>query len=317
MARCGCSGECNCVMIGSDCIAVTGTGNPGTPYTPALIVDPAADNQLACNVGAGAYVPPASVDVADTDCIALTGTGFPGDPITADPILDDDPCNLLTCGAGSTPGGLLAEVYTDDTNCISLSGCGTFADPLIPTVIFSPDGGNIAECRGNGLYVPAASVGTITTYAEMFFNDGDHEFGADVNLTGGILPFNGVSYDVGVGITDPGGDGFLIPGGGGGWYFIEYQLHDGASTASFSKGGETDGFIAQSNILINGGIVTYDAWERYSDFGHFTMRSSLEQLADGDTVQIQAYLFNDTGGAVGPWHFDGAYNFVRLVKIGD
>lgn len=97
MARCGCSGECLCVVQEGCGIDVGGNGTLSAPYTVTAKISAAAGNGLTCETD-GLYAA-ASVSVEDTACIALDGVGSIADPLNASPVFSADAGNVLECRA--------------------------------------------------------------------------------------------------------------------------------------------------------------------------------------------------------------------------
>jgi hypothetical protein len=95
MARCGCSGECLCVVEGGCGVTVGGNGTLSTPYTVTADISALPGNGLTCETD-GLFAG-AAVQTADTDCIALDGVGSVGDPLTASPVFSGDAGNVLEC----------------------------------------------------------------------------------------------------------------------------------------------------------------------------------------------------------------------------
>lgn len=106
MARPGCGGGCSCVLLGTDCVNVTGAGPSSDPYVIDLSVA-GGDNGLECGVGGAAvlpsgdadnqltfggdgrlFVPPSGVETLgtmafqDADAVAITGGSIIGIPMT-------------------------------------------------------------------------------------------------------------------------------------------------------------------------------------------------------------------------------------------
>ena len=98
MGRCGCDKECYCAVIGSDCVAVVGTGTVSSPYQVSPIISPDPDNILAC-ANDGLLVEPPVVATLDTTCIELGGTGQAATPLFANPVISGDATNVLECRA--------------------------------------------------------------------------------------------------------------------------------------------------------------------------------------------------------------------------
>lgn len=152
MARCGCGGQCNCVVIAGENVNVSGTGSPAHPYVvtaeigcedvrpclsagDGLDYDPAtgeftadlsgqAGNNIVIGPDGGLYVPAAAgatVVTAPADCITVSGDGSASSPITAAPVLD--PAGRLTCG----PDGMAVEPV--ETGC-GLTGDGSAGSPI-------------------------------------------------------------------------------------------------------------------------------------------------------------------------------------------
>jgi len=117
MARCGCSSECVCSVVGGDCIIVSGSGSPSSPYTADVVVNPASVNMLECGE-LGLLV---ELQTADTTCIELSGTGVLGLPLFATPIVDGVVNgNILSCGAdGLVAGG---QPFYDFVEALSVAG---------------------------------------------------------------------------------------------------------------------------------------------------------------------------------------------------
>jgi hypothetical protein len=97
MARCGCSGECLCVVESGCGITVAGIGTLSAPYTVTADISALAGNGLTCEPD-GLYASGA-VTVEDTACIALDGVGSVADPLNASPVFSADPGNVLECRA--------------------------------------------------------------------------------------------------------------------------------------------------------------------------------------------------------------------------
>lgn len=283
MARCGCSNQCNCILVAGDCTAVAGNGDTGTPYTVSTLIDSTEDNQVSC--ADGLYVPPASVEVGDTNCIALSGTGFPGDPILANPTIDPDASNLLAC----TVDGLLSSIVTVDIPCFQLSGDGTAVDPLSGEAIVSPTVGNQLSCTGNGLFVDPVQTQTIEFAGRI-------GLGAAYSTPAGVgvvvlakFPFDTVYSDVG-GVTDIALNQLKVPVGGAGWYFIGLDMQEFGSgldcfetTAAFyqlttsinTTGATNNGTVAKCIVgLLGDENVSYSM-------------SAVEWLDEGDAVYHQ------------------------------
>lgn len=248
MARCGCSGECNCVVTEGDCTTVTGNGNPGTPYVINVKIDDDASNQLTCVADApgdegGLYVPPPTIEVADTDCIAMSGTGTALDPVEAEPILNPSNENLLACGVS----GLMADLVYTDGGSVNFSGRGNAGSPLTAEVTASPDVGNVVQIRGNGVFVPTGTVGTLDIYGSLGRSGGYASPGGVGVVTVGPFPFDTVQQDNGT-ITDVAGSRFLVPVGGAGWYHLMAKWRESVPGDSF----EATGDYYQVRVAING-----------------------------------------------------------------
>ena len=97
MARCGCSGECLCVVQEGCGIDVGGNGTLSAPYTVTAKISAAAGNGLTCETD-GLFAG-GSVSVDDTACIALDGVGSIADPLNASPVFSADAGNVLECRA--------------------------------------------------------------------------------------------------------------------------------------------------------------------------------------------------------------------------
>lgn len=150
MARCGCSSECVCSVVGANCIAVSGSGSIAAPYTVGAVVDPTASNLLSCGEQ-GLIVEPDVFE--DTSCIEIAGTGTVGDPFVITPVIDPDFNNILECGIAGlfVDGSNIPVAGVGDTSCILLSGDGTVGDPLLATPVIAAVAGNILECGASGL----------------------------------------------------------------------------------------------------------------------------------------------------------------------
>lgn len=158
MARCGCSSECVCTVVGSSCIAVSGSGSPAAPYTVAPIIDPDASNTLTCGPD-GLLVPLLPFAVDDTSCIEVSGTGTVLDPLLISPVIDPAADNILECGIA----GLLAHISVGDTNCIELSGTGTAGNPIFANPVIPNSAGNILTCGATGLIAGGPAFKTWVT----------------------------------------------------------------------------------------------------------------------------------------------------------
>ena len=141
MARCGCSGECLCVVEGGCGITVGGIGTLGSPYTVTADISALEGNGLTCEAD-GLYAG-GSITVEDTACIALDGVGSVADPLTASPVFSADAGNVLECRGD----GLYAPAA-------GAAGATNFA-------LFEDNGSNPTVLPANGLG---------TTSAEMDFD---------------------------------------------------------------------------------------------------------------------------------------------------
>lgn len=150
MARCGCSGDCLCVVQGGCGITVGGDGRLGTPYTVSADISAIAGNGLTCEVD-GLFAG-ASVATADTDCIALDGIGSAGDPLTASPVFSADAGNVLECRAD----GLFAPAA-------GTAGATNFA-------LFEDGGTNPTVMPANGLGTSSAEMDFDTVTASAGIN---------------------------------------------------------------------------------------------------------------------------------------------------
>lgn len=293
MARCGCSGECNCVVTSGSCTEVTGNGNPGTPYVINVLVDDDADNQLSCVADApgddgGLYVPPPTIVVADTDCIAMTGTGTTLDPVSASPTLDPSLENLLACSAT----GLMADLVYTDGATINFSGVGTGATPLTAEATVSPDAGNILAARANGLYVATAGVGTLDIYGSLGLS-------AVYTTPAGVgavavspFPWDVVQQDNGT-ITDLAGSRFLVPVGGAGWYHLFAKWRELTPGDSF----EGTGAYYQVRVAINGSgrIICAKTIDLLCDLPQEYWVEDVVYLAAGDSITCSFTVTESTG----------------------
>lgn len=88
-------------MQSTDCINISGTGTPTSPFLIEPSIDPSSDNQLVCGES-GLYVPATIVEAGDG--VAVTGDGSTATPYTVDLLLDPDELNLLS----KSEDGLLA-----------------------------------------------------------------------------------------------------------------------------------------------------------------------------------------------------------------
>jgi len=278
------------LTVAGDCIEVSGNGNPGLPYTVSFQVNPAANNQLSC-LDDGAYVPPPSIGVLDSDCINISGTGFPGDPVTVELLLNGDACNLSDCAPG---GGLLTQLFTQDTDCIELTGCGTTGNPLVATIPLSIDTGNVVECHSDGLYVPSVATGSVTHYGELAATVPTIVPAGVGVVTAPIIQDLTVT-NVG-GIADPANNRFLVPLGGGGWYWAQ-SLIEYSSGLPFSRG-TANGFQVRHQLHTGGdpGLVRLTL-EKYSSLGFYSIVQTLVQLFPGDSISASVVLTSDTGVA--------------------
>lgn len=252
MSRCGCTQDCSCVVQGSDCVAVGGTGTLAAPFVPSLVIDPDPNNQASC--GASGLNAPLSLVIGDTDCIDLSGTGLIADPLLATPIFSADVCNLLSCEAD----GLDAVVYTADSTCVELDGCGTAGDPLVATVVVAAAGSggatNILECLPTGLFVPAGSAAA-ANYGGQVSLSADQTFPTTATwFVNGYVTFDTSDFDIG-GVVDLANNGFTIPFGGDGWYLVECQLYTYGPDYGLS-GLSTFGYNAGMAVQVNGGAAS-------------------------------------------------------------
>lgn len=169
MARCGCSSECVCSVVGANCIAVSGSGSIAAPYTVGAVVDPAASNLLSCGEQ-GLIVEPDVFE--DTSCIEIAGTGTVGDPFVITPVIDPNLDNILECGiAGLFVDGVDVPVSgVGNTQCIHLSGDGTLANPLLATPVVPVSTGNILTCTASGLIAGGPAFKTWVTAISVAAN---------------------------------------------------------------------------------------------------------------------------------------------------
>lgn len=169
-------------VVDTDCIDFTLTNPVANSYelTADIIIDPAADNQVSCEV-TGLYVPQGAgtvIGVVDTNCLNLTVTEpTPGTfSLTGNPIVSVTAGNILSCtgnglyvptpatGAGVTINGV-------DSNCIDMTVAqpvtGTFnisASPIIANAATGfPGGCNGLVCQADGLAVEPPQE-TVTYY---------------------------------------------------------------------------------------------------------------------------------------------------------
>jgi hypothetical protein len=345
MARCGCNAECNCVLVDGDCTSVAGNGNPASPYRVNVQIDPAADNQVSCGQN-GLYVPPSSIEVADSDCIDMQGTGFPGNPVTATPIVSTDPSNLLECVPSPDPNsGLRARLFAGDTGCITVTGDGTAANPLLIGLEISPDSGNTLQCRPNGAYVPAVTQAPVNYRATLIHNGVCPTIlpaAPFATTSSDFIDYDTVEEAVGLvpHLCGAGGSPYPntcieVPIGGGGIYLIQ-ATHPGWSIPPPSTGdtilrlrlwrgttagGPADGIGQTAQVRYSTGVIAFN-----TPYLHV---SRTIRLFDGDVVMVdfgvESYsgpfpgTILDTGPSYGtssPPPFNGGLPFFQMTRIG-
>ena len=160
-------------------LTLTGAGTVADPWTVSgsPVIDPAADNILACNA-TGLYVPPAvafdggnvTAGSAGT-CVDLTvtGTGTLVDPyvVDAEAVISATAGNIVTCtadglyvGATVVDAGNISLGAASTCIDLTLTGTGTVANPYViaADAILDPAVDNALSCGPNGLYVPPTIV---------------------------------------------------------------------------------------------------------------------------------------------------------------
>lgn len=323
MGRCGCTQDCSCVMAGSDCIVVGGTGALAAPFVPSLVIDPDPNNQASC--GASGLNAPLVLVIGDTDCIDLSGTGLIGDPLLAAPILSPDACNLLTCEAD----GLDAVVYTADSTCVELDGCGSVGDPLVATAIVAASGSggatNILECLPNGLFVPVGTVGQINYQGQVSLSAPENFPSGGTPQASGTVSFDTSDFDVG-GVVDLANNGFTIPFGGDGWYLVEFLLYTEGPDYGLS-GLSTTGYNADGSALVNGGGASpangsspqtqVPAVNNTAGGGTLILTAAgITYLAAGDLVQA-AFAFYEIANLVNVGtQIVSAVSWLKITQVG-
>jgi len=277
MSRCGCSaGSCTCVMQGTDCISVTGTGSPSSPYTTSLIVDPDATNALSC-LADGAYVP--ELTHQDSTNIFLVGAGVPGDPLIADLILDPDPCNMSHGDVSTGDGvGLLTTLIVADGNCVDLSGCGVLADPLTAELIVDPDVTNALSCTVDGAYV---GLPYIDIYGSMGRNAAYSSAVGAGTVTVAAFPWDFIQEDQG-GICDVANNQFVVPVGGHGWYHIKAHWVETGTSDSFEASGKF--YQVATQITGSGRTISSMTYEVMSAIPIVYELEEIVYLIEGDIV---------------------------------
>lgn len=143
------------VVVDSDCIDLTASGDFGHTLTADIIVSPDAGNTVECRAN-GLFAGDSTVVVGgDTDCIEVTVVEGPADTftVTADPVISPNTGNQIDCiGNGLfVPKAAGLEVLDTATVDLTLSAGVLHAD-----VIISPNAGNIITAQPNGIYAAAA-----------------------------------------------------------------------------------------------------------------------------------------------------------------
>lgn len=143
------------VVVDSDCIDLTASGDFGHTLTADIIISPDAGNTVECRAN-GLFAGDSTVVVGgDTDCIEVTVVEGPADTftVTADPVISPNTGNQIDCiGNGLfVPKAAGLEVLDTATVDLTLSAGVLHADAIV-----SPNAGNIITIQPNGLYAAGA-----------------------------------------------------------------------------------------------------------------------------------------------------------------
>lgn len=186
MARCGCSSQCSCSVVGSNGVTVTGTGAPGNPYVVSAdsggnlqVTDtPSVDlTLLGSGTAADPHILSATARISTSAQKNLLTQEPDGLAVTCESVQDcvgealadgleyDDAGNTIRVRvsgqAGNSvsigpDGGVYAPVgggnpvTTGDTACISLDGDGA-GTPLTASPVMDAGAGNLLQCVAGGL----------------------------------------------------------------------------------------------------------------------------------------------------------------------
>lgn len=184
MARCGCgsTGATGAAMESTSCINVTGAGTALDPFAPALVLDSAADNMLACGFG-GLYARAPQQSAGD-DSMLVTAGVIAGDydfavqidpssanrlSLTANGLFADSNITQYALGAvlagpppGAAPDGGWLEIDTTAVVVTGLDGRATVVFPAgFPNGVLS-----IVHCNGDAGANPVImeqEAATVTT----------------------------------------------------------------------------------------------------------------------------------------------------------
>jgi len=330
--RCGCSGDCSCVIAAGDCIIVTGNGNAGAPYVVGVEIDPVENNQLICG-DSGLYVDPPTAG----DCIDIDPAGAP--PVISvlvDPLAD----NRLACNVA---GLYVPGISVAPGDCVDLSGDGSVGDPLATELVLSADPGNTLECRADGAFVPAVAQGAVDMRATIVDAGGCPTILPPALITATSRAF--IDYDVvedvvGLAAHVCGATGAYphtsieVPAGGDGIYLIQ-ATHPAWSTNPTSlgdiicrlrlwkgttAGGAGDGIGQSGQVRYSTSVTNYN-----TPYLHVTR---MIELVEDDVVFVSFDVEDygaPFGGATldsGPTYgnatgsFDSGYAFFQMTRIG-